>query len=490
MSTRVYHPDIRITLHKTVRRDQIAEGAPVSGRYKGSAGTIDLTPFLTESSGSVRTAKSIREPAGGFSISLGDSPNKSPLGFESMYALIEPMDFIEIRMRHGTPGMGSGPVPPIVMRGFVTSVGRAETIGGDGKPSRSVVISGQDYGKLWQMLQILYLPGYVVGQDTLTSFRLFERFGVGFKTAQKGAEFLKEIIEKILNPYVKNLMPENSPNPKEIKLDRVTAKHGTTSLTGSQNQEGTIYNLLQVYLDVGIWNELYMEDDEDGVYCVYRPNPYKTVAGKKIQDDAPDLKAVVVEADDVVSLQVERSDADVANYYWVRGARFDLNTEVFRKQFSVTGEDKKTVLLDKYPNTDSKLYGIRVMMVDTMMGGDEETTFGSGQDKAKQDKRDTGVANWVNDRRKILVEQNKDNVVLERGSMRIRGNEAVRAGGFVRLSRGGFSAEYYVTQVTHDFVAFQGFYTTLNFERGMGFAERSKREGGPDSPYLSEMRGL
>lgn len=480
---RIYHPDIRVTLFKTIKREKIADGAPVSARFRGTEQTIDLTPYLSESSG-MRTTKTVQEPAGGFSLVLGDMAYKGLLGFESMYALVEPMDLIEIRMRHGV-GVGQ---PPVVMRGFVSRVGRSESVGPDGKPQRSVNISGQDYGKLWQMLQILFLPGYIVGEDTLSSFRLYERFGAGFETSQAGADFLKQVINLILNPYIKKLMPENTPNPKAFKLDRVSVSHGRTSLSGSQNQEGTIYNLLRTYLDVGVWNELFIEDEDDGVYVVYRPNPYKTVAGKKIQDDAPDQESLYLSGDDILSMNVERTDADVANYYWVRAPRFDLNTEVFRKQATVTGADKDTVLLEKYQNSASNLYGIRVMFVDTMMGGDDVKEFTSAQPESAQKKRDTGVANWANDRRKILVEQNKDNVVLEQGTLRIRGNETMRAGRFVIVQRGDFVAEYYIAGVSHDYVPFQGFFTTLQVERGMGFVERSKREGGSSSPYLSETR--
>lgn len=479
----IYHPNVRVMLHKTIKRQQIADGAPVSARFSGSEQIIDLTDYLTESSG-VRTSKSVRDPAGGFSISLGDKPYKGGLGFETLYALIEPMDFIEIRMRHGS-GIGE---PSIVMRGFVSNVSRAEAVGQDGRPQRAVTVTGQDYGKLWQMLQIKFMPGYVTGQDTISSFKRYERFGGNLEISQTGADLIKDVVNTVLNPYVKKLMPENTSNPSEFLTDRVVAKYGRTSLSGSQNSEGTIYQILRTYTDVGVWNELYIEDDEDGVHIVYRPNPYKTVTGKKIQDDAPDVDVIDLPGDDIMSMTVERSDADVANYYWVSGARFELATEVYRKQWAYTGGDRENTDLSEYQNSKVSLYGIRLMEVDTMMGGDDVKTFTSGLEADDQTKRDTSVANWLKDRKQILVEQNKDNVVLERGALRIRGNEEMRAGRFVRVTRGDFSAEYYIVAVTHDYIPYQGFFTTLQVERGMGFVERSKREGGSSSPYLAETR--
>ena len=484
-TVKLYEPDIRVTLFKTIDRSSLTDGVPVSARYQGTARRIDLTPYLSETAG-MRVTKGVREPAGGFTMTLADKPYSSGLGVDSLYGIIEPMDFIEIRMRHeaDTTSAGGGG-PPVVMRGFVSRVQRAEAMGVDGRPMRAVTVVGQDYGKLWQMLQILYLPGYVIGQDTLSNFKLFERFGVGFQTAMKASDFVQQVIEKIVNPYLDNLMPADSPNPRALKLD-ISVKHGTASVTGPQNQEGTFYNLLRTYGDVGIWNELYLEDREDGVYCVYRPNPAKDVQGKLIDSDAAEPTVIDLSDTDVISMMVERSDANVANFYWVRAPRFDLVSEQYRKLFAITG-DTSTVLLDSYQNTQSKLYGTRVMYAETQQGGDDVTTFNSGQTEADQTKRDTSQGNWINDRRKIMVDQNKDNILLESGVMRVRGNETIRAGTFVRLRRGSFAAEYYVVQVDHDYIPFQGFFSTLTVERGMGYVARAQREGGSDSPYYAEM---
>lgn len=480
---RVYQPQLSVTLFKTIQRTMLDDKSPVSERFKatGTKG-IDLAPYLCDTGG-IRTSKSVRDPAGGFQITLADRPRSDGIGFDTLYGLIEPMDFIEIRVRHD-PSMTLGSETPVLMRGFISEIQRSEAAIQDGRPSRTISISGQDYGKLWQMLQILFLPGYVVGQDTISSFKLFERFGLGYQTSQPISEFVKDVIGKVLNPYLKNLMPENTTNPSQIKTDKVVVSHGTTSLSGSQNQEGNIYNLLRTYGDVGIWNELFMEDRDDGVYCVFRPNPFKSLDGKKIQTDAPDVDVTDVYGEDLIAINVSRSDAGVANYYWVNGARFELATDVNRKLYAI--QDKKTVLLTEYPNSASNLYGIRVMFVDSQLGGDEVKEGGSGQDKATQDKRNTTIANWLGDRRRILVEQNRDNVVFEHGTMRLRGNEKIRAGTYIRLTRGQFSAEYYVTQVSHDFIPFQGFFTTVGVERGTGFVERAKA-GAVASPYFAEM---
>lgn len=186
-------------------------------------------------------------------------------------------------------------------------------------------------------------------------------------------------------------------------------------------------------------------------------------------------------------MNLTRSDANVANFYWVRAPRFELNSDINLQLFAIQGSERETVLLESYPNSATALYGTRVMYGQTQQGGDDVDTFNSGLPASENHKRNTDIASWIRSRRVFMVLQNKDNVLLERGSFRVRGNERIRPGSFVRLIRGGLSAEYYVVQVDHEYVPFSGFFSTLVVERGMGFVERAKREGGSDSPYLAEL---
>lgn len=147
MRVPVYHPQIRVTLHKTVARQTFDGQAPVSVRYAAPPAAIDLTPFLGEN-GAVQTTKSVREAAGAFLVTLTDAPHRLLAGgaFETLYGLIEPMDVIEIRARHAPVGSGEDLTePPIVMRGFVSDVHRTEAMAAAGRPQRTVTIAGQDY---------------------------------------------------------------------------------------------------------------------------------------------------------------------------------------------------------------------------------------------------------------------------------------------------------------------------------------------------------
>ena len=477
-----HNPQIKLTLYKTIGRKTLNGNDPVSTRFNYTDDQIDLSPYLGDGS-SVLTSKSVREPAGGFTISLTDRPYENLASLESLYGVIEPMDVVEIRIKHAADG---NTLIPVVMRGFISEVRRSETMNADGRPQRNVVLVGQDYGKIWQMLQVLFLPNYVIGESLITGFKLYERYGGGFTTELPSHQYIREMFEKIINDYLSNLMPDGTPNPNRFLLDRIVDDGGLTDVTSIQNQQGTFYNLMKTYTDVGIWNELFIEDDEDGVHVVFRPIPTLKLDGKtKIQAKAPDPVIIPVAIDRVINMTLSRSDANVANFYWVRGPRFDLNNDVYRQLYAIQKDDE-TVYLNDYPNTNIDLYGLREMYGETQTGPASITTHGSGPPEDKINKTGDDMFSWIEERRHVMVEQNRDNVVLEHGTMRVFGNEKIRAGTYIKLERGAFSALYYVVQVDHSFVPFNGFVSTLTLERGLGFVERAKMGSGRQSPWIAE----
>jgi len=498
-------PEVSVRLYKTISRTTIDGNTAVSVRYSGKDEYIDLTSYLGDGS-SVVTSKSVREPAGAFSITFSDKPQNAGIysgmgmgmiaALESVYGLVEPMDVVEIRMWNGI-----GPRPlelPIKMRGFVSEVQRSQSMTGDGRPVRTVVVSGQDYGKIWQTFQVLYLASYAEGKALLTSFNLWDMFGVQAENVLASAEFVRRMIEKVINPHISKFMPEKSPMPRSLIVgDGIAVKHGVVN-NSYQNMQGSIYDILRFYGDVGVWNELYTEDREDGVHVVYRPIPALHLSkpdgaeSRKIQEDAPDPIVVEVPDDYIVSLSVARSDANVANFYWVNNSRFDLVDDLYRK-LSAISEKNDTVNLKEYPNSAVKFYGVRPMYGGTQQGDDAIVNMGSGQDAAEQDARSRQIEAWIDKRRRIMMEMNRDNVVLERGSARIKGGpmrpdgiEAMKAGDYALFRTGNIAFQAYVVSITDEFLPLQSYTTTLQFERGEGFAKRTALEAGVSSPWLAE----
>lgn len=495
-------PQISVRLYKTISRKTVDGQSAVSARYAGKDEFIDLTPYLGDGSG-VTTSKNVREPAGAFSITFADRPRVGGMAMgpvlptaslETVYGLVEPMDVVEIRM---WSGIGKKPaILPIKMRGFVSEVSRSQTMGNDGKPMRQVVVSGQDYGKIWQTYQIIYLQAYAAGEALLTSFNMWEMFGIGAENAMPAGDFVKTMIEKVINPHIAGFMPKHSPMPKELKLD-VSVKHGVVN-NSYQSAQGSIYDLLKMYGDVGVWNELYTEDREDGTYVVYRPIPALSISksetskSRKIQDDAPEPVYVDVPDKFIQSLSTARTDANVANFYWVNNQRFDLIDDMYRKLFALKDSDQ-SVNLKEYPNSAVKYYGVRAMYAETQQGGDGITNMTSGLDKGQQESRSQKQESWIDNRRRIMVEMNKDNVVLERGSARIKGGlmrpaggECFKAGDYARFQQGNLESEGYIVSLTDEYQPYRSYVASATFERGTGFVTRAGMEGGVNSPWLAE----
>lgn len=502
-------PRCTVWLFKTIDRHTIDGVSGVSARYQGKDPYIDLTGFLGDGS-SVRTSKSTREPAGGFTISFTDQSHKdwassyAPPGFqalESVYGLVEPMDVIEIRMWSGVGALPLTRNYPIIMRGFVSEVSRGQSMGSDGRPVRTVTISGQDYGKIWQTFRVLYLPAYAEGKGLLSSFALSELFGVAVVNAMPAGEFIRTMVEKIINPHLAGFLPETLPSdiPKQIKTgSSISVKHGMVNQS-FQNMQGSLYEIMRFHGDVGVWNELYTEDMEDGVHCVYRAIPAlhltrpQGASSRKIQDDAPDPVYVAISDSAVESMSIARSDSNLANFYWVNNSRFDLIDDMQRKLSAIT-EDNASVSLKEYPNTAVKYYGVRPMYAETQQGGDEVDNQTGGLPKGEQEDRSKKQEAWIDRRRRHMMEMNRDNVVFERGSARIKGcpmrmdgkGEAMKAGDYASFTMGRTIWSAYVYQVDHEFIPYQGYTTTLLFERGEGFALRTSLEGQSSSPWLAE----
>lgn len=483
------HPALSVKIRKNVGRASVSNGIPVSKRFSGVNRTIDLARFIGEH-GSVKVSKSVRAGAGTFTIELTDQIEQSAQ--DSIYGLVEPMDVVEIRM---TGDAYKSATPPMMMRGFVSSIRRSLIMTGGGRPERRVTITGHDYGKIWQILQIFWMPNTPPPANLITSFPFFAQFGVTFNI-QLFSDFLVQVFDKIVNPYIVNMgdisgQADTSPL-LEIQKD-VQVLEGKLSPYGIGPggwSGGSIYSLLTTFADVTGWNELFIEDREDAPYVVYRPNPFRTADSKSfVQDINEQLAPAVIDIglDDVIANELGRSDDGVANYFWVDSPRFSLNYTDSIRAFAYSGAPD-SFYIQNYGNVDPRLYGTRKMQIDTQQGGNQETDNGNGSalGPARQNNEDAFLG-WMTKRRQQLIDQNKDNVVFEEGGFLLKGNENIRAGTYLRLTHGNMRSYYYVVAVTHDYNPFNDYVTRATVERGSGFIDRSQQESGNASPYWGEI---
>lgn len=490
-------PRFTVHLYKTIGRSTINGSDSVSSRYEGKGDYIDLTKHLGEGS-VIRTSKNVREPSGTFSLTFADKPHSTGMQFlstlESIYGLVEPMDVVEIRIWNGL-----GPRPaifPIKMRGFVTEVTRGQTMGPDGQPIRHVMVSGHDYGKIWQFYQVIYLRAYIERNPLLSEFHLYELFGNDVTNAQPVQDFIRGIINNIINPHMGKFMPPAAPVRQLTAGDKISVKHGMTNLS-NQNMEGSLYELMTRHSDVGQWQELYTEDYDNETHVVFRSIPAiqlrTDVNGgyTKIIDDAPDPIFVRINDLDVVSISVARTDTTVGNFFWVNNVKFDLIDEMHRKLSAIPQNDP-TVTIKDYINAAEKYYGTRAIYGGTNLGHDGLINMTSGLKEVPQEARNERMVDWITKRRIELLEMNRDNAVFERGTAKVKGGpmrnatEHMKAGDYAIFKFGNLEFEGYVYQIDDEFAPFQGYSTTLTFERGTNFAVRTTMGSGRQAPWLAE----
>jgi hypothetical protein len=492
-------PGLQVTLVKNVSRTTLDGATPVSSRFTGANPVIDLTPYMGEHNG-VRVSKSVREAAGSFSITLTDQlyyQGNTSYG-DSLYGLIEPMDSIEIRMTgnaYKQSANGACSRMPMMMRGFVSVVKKVETMGADGRPQRQILVSGQDYGKILQIMQVFYMPGSPDDANYLTSFPFFTKFGIG-ATMQNTGDFYRQVFDKVVNPYIASMRKNPDGSTSQAPLLPIAtdfiAQAGQVSPFGTGDfRGGTIYSLIQSCGDIGPWNEFFIEDREDAPYAVYRPNPFYGVDQLPIFS-FPSGKFPVtnkITRQDVVSDEASRTDANVANYFWCDAPRFNLNyVEAVRAMAVQASQDGIKPFVTDYPNIDPALYGARKLWEQTQQGGPLESNNGNGTpDGAARFANQGDAVDWMTQRRLDLFNQNKDNVILESGSLRLKGNEAIKAGTYVQYGNGDMQSMYYAVAVEHDFAPYGSYFTTVQFERGTNFINRIQRNAGRDSPYLAEL---
>lgn len=486
---KVFEPKIEIRLVKSSRREELAPGIATATRYR-TLSSLDLTPYLSDGT-PVQVGKSVREPAGAWSLSLVD--RMVPGMRESLYALIEPMDMVEFRLAHnpadqdyaGVAGAGRYQLP-VVMRGFVSSVTRTRGIEG-GEPMRMIQVSGHDFGKILQILRIYYLNNSVIGDNIIAELKFFQKYaGAGDAKIMQAAEFVQLVLDKVINPYIVNLTL--NADGKDVAASVVQKLTAEVSIPGavspdavSNLTEVSVHQFLSQLLDVGPFNELYLEERPDSVALVVRPNPFLGVHRKPIQD-GPAAEVVEIDTIDVESISESRTDAGVANYYWVTNGGWQLIMNQPMRELAAASPQEDYAPFN-YVNCHSGRYGFRKMEVASSMG--PTTLRNSDATPATEVATENDkLLGWLVDRRHVLAAQNKDNVVFESGSMRVRGNERIKAGAMLAVRHGSTRALYYVTHVAHEFLPYNSFKTTVMYERGTGFIDRAQQAV---APYLAEM---
>lgn len=180
----------------------------------------------------------------------------------------------------------------------------------------------------------------------------------------------------------------------------------------------SVYEVLSTVLDVGAFNELYVDDqDTNGLVLTARPAAWRNLAGLYI--GGADATTVNLGSASLISESATRSDNGVANYFWVT-RRADLVNEATRRLPGSVGP-QESFLLTEEENSAPTAFGWRFMEQQTMLTN-PDAAVQSPKGKGVQ-QRSVSEEAWYTERRRLLMEINRDNVVLESGSWRLRGQQ-------------------------------------------------------------------
>lgn len=496
MSVATYRPAFSVTIYKAITRSDAGQPS----RMQGGGAPWDITPHLGDGS-EINVSKSVSSPMGSFVITVPDQPYRVDPerggAADTLYGLLEPMDEIEIRLAR-RPSRYPGQNLPLLMRGFIRSVRRAESMGGDGKPRRVTVIQGNDYGWLFEMTQLppLVFLNYGLGLPMLSAWDSFLVIGDQQKPRPVG-EFFQLLLDHMVNRQAQIMRARYT-----ITLDDPQKVKGKVVVPSQDQLLGPIWNTFISWADPP-WNELWLEDPEttgdDPPRLRFRTAPYRTwIQNGQLLEQGETISIMGQQADyetvdltiaDVVRLDASRGEQDVANIYWVDSPVMPGKQTIAREMMDAAAGGLPGYMLldgDEYPNSDPDLYCYRLMQARSHLLPDAQETGLDGQSEQAL-KAPDGLygawSEWARDRRKALVEMNCDNVLLEDGTLVVKGDETIRAGKYLSLLRGRFGAEYYAQTVTHRFAPYQHYLTTIHFIRGTGFIERTRLT---DSPYLHE----
>jgi len=454
----VNRPILSVMLYKTIARDQSLKAL----RYSVGPNPIDLDHFLSDES-SVSVTRTINAPAGSFSITVADNGYKYASDIDSLYGLVEPMDILQIRMCQNAADY-NGVVWPLVMRCVVSEVRRDEAMGSDGKPKRTVTIAGQDWGKFLQINQIKYIKGNPDNKDWLSEYAAALHNGI-----ETGEYSAGEIITKtteIANKFLANFGDENIV-PFLVDVSAADPNDMVMIQGWPSFPRGVMWEFYQNYGDLGPFYELFIDDTEEGPKIIYRKPPFLALDGGLLASIyGVSIDVVNIPPDHIMRISSSRSDADVANWFWVDPQRSAMIDDSVMRLNALSGAPANCHV--EGPNNASNLYGTRTMEV--------KSNHGLMPQGGKRDQVDQGVANsmtYLAAKRGRLAQSNVDNAMLESGSMVLKGNEKIKVGSYIFVLRGEFHAMYYVESVTHNFAPFRSFTTTVKFIRGTGFIARS-----------------
>lgn len=438
--------------------------------YKGN-GLLDLTSAVE----SISISKDLYSASGRWTIVL--KPMKDQAGF-SWYYKISPMDYFDIRFARFPKNWTGKELPPI-MRGFVDSVNLKVTVDGEGRPNRQYIISGRDYGKLLEITLAWWgILDPAMAEVPDVPF-LMAKYNFGMYNTP--VAFFNDCFNRLLTPQMQAIQKIYSKAPALTPL--LSKDVGQTlAPTSTLSHDGSVWSLVSMFSNAP-WNEAYVTEQKDGPAFVFRKTPWKDEKGTLLQQ--PEAlwntlggisQPVKIVPDDIISIDLIRSDSEAVNYCFTYPTGFLLGDTYFKAAAAELNQQiGKDIGLNPYiidpDDEDAGMhrFGFRKMENQTEYFQDW-VTMGVSQGSVE-----SVIATDMAQLNQVFIEANRKNSCYEKGQVVLKGNEDIKPGVFFTFDTPKsqqVQPEYYVTAMQHDLSVRAGaerFQTVCTLVRGTGF---------------------
>lgn len=474
-----FRPGCEITIwHRT------AAGGP-QFMYKITSLTEALVHASMGENTTVTVSKGLYDPAGEFQIAIPDKPIELRISDEagvritqrdSLYGFLEPMDRIEIRMNRDQLTTGT---MPVVLRGFVRGIGREEAMSPDGKPIRSVVISGHDCGCAFTIMQMDVITAILNGSWPYGGNLLGAWSALLLTTGGPEMNAAKLALPEFVRLCAQTVEPILDQVGLRFAIDTGFAPaNEEVSAMSLPSFEGPVWNALSRMVDRP-WNEVFVREGVDLPEVVCRRTPWVDPNSSRISAERVEAlgsRMRGIDMKEVIELRAHRDDSEVVTAVMVRSAV----AHPFENQLALTLQDAP---IDN-PNNSPAMFGWRAAQMESMLSSNGAP---QGNPEVRFIALNDSLNTFLIQRREWLKTMWSRNADLEHGSLLIRGRSTIQIGDYIHVRRGGDAGVdwvAYVVRVTHQYMPFNKYITTLEYIRSTQYLRRADA----DNPWDTERR--
>ena len=439
---------------------------------------------------SISTNKDMGSPAGSFNIVF--TPNKDKNNY-TWFDKLDAYDYVQIEFK----GINDDDFK-VIMRGLIDNVSSSESWEG-GTPQRSITVNGRDFGCLLTDHQIYYIPemGENEALEGLLTYIAWKNFIPGPVNAATAFTVIWERFKEGLDlevgggPAKYTIEGENETKSEQVKQKfgrdaAQTFPDDVTNLWHLKGYEGSYWNAFAQYQDKP-FHELFVYDSPNGddlngvSWLVLRPSRLKDAKGNYHKSVTDNLENKQLYPDDfyftnknLISINVSKSQSEVFNYFITIPALQLLTKTSFRGMMLSTVKDNFRLsenpffqCSNYYPAYMGK-YGFRkyeatTYFVNLDVGQLEKPTTQDQKEYENKVLAPAFIQKGV-ERNRMLVAWFLHNEFLLSGTIDISGTGAVIIGTYAKNEDDGM--EYYVEGVSHSWILFQSYRTSLRVSRG------------------------